>query len=103
MSPADYIDVFVHYAPGSMVRHSELFASCKALLIEEHGPDHYIPMRDFDAALKAAGFRVRQINRNGPLPRVKMVKDAAWNDPEFAAEAEASRILAEINRSCATH
>lgn len=103
MDTTDYIDVFIRPEPGSAVRYNAVFYSCVDLFREEGGetPDTAFA---FKQALRDRGYRVSQNGRrkSGIRPP-KMIRDAAWADPVFAVEAEASRILAETNRSCATH
>jgi hypothetical protein len=97
MNAADYIPVFLHYEPGSAVRYYEVFHSCADLLYEEHGPVP-TPMRDFNDALLAAGYHARKTGRSGVPGRIKIIRDAAWNDHQLAIEAEARRNIREAKK-----
>ncbi|WP_392874547.1 hypothetical protein [Streptomyces sp. LN499] len=100
---ADHIGTFIHYSPGSRVRYMEVLHSCWALHAEEHPGDEPGKLTDFRRAIKARGFGLtNRSKRPGPKPPI-LILDAAWNDPALAAEAEASRILAEINRAQRTN
>jgi hypothetical protein len=97
MNAADYIPVFIHYEPGSTVRYYEVFHSCAELMHEEHGP-MATPMRDFNDALLAAGYRVRKTGRSGVPDRIQIIRDAAWNDHQLAIEAEARRNIHDAKK-----
>lgn len=97
-SAADYIPVFISPAPGSSVRFHELFTACVALYREEGGTE-YTRMVPFTEAVTAVGYRVVG-HRAG---RVTTIRDAAWNDPALAAEAEAARIAANAQRTNSTN
>ncbi|MBT2390373.1 hypothetical protein J7E87_13280 [Streptomyces sp. ISL-1] len=91
----DLIPVFIHAEPGASVRLSDVSHSCRTLYSEEGGED-YTPLLNYVEALRAAGYRVVQsgARRSGKRPP-KMIRDAAWNDPTLAEEAEARRFIAE--------
>lgn len=93
---ADYIDIFVNPSPGASVRRTELYHSCKALFVEEHGTRPAPP--HFDDALRARGYTLVHGGRIGGR-RVRWVCGAAWNDSELAAEAEFNRLTADANRA----
>ena len=94
------IPVFVHADsdPRAYVLFGELVHSCLALAAEE-GTTAHTPMLDFERALNAAGYRIRNGHKVDGKRTPKRVWGCRWNSPDLAAEARANRLAASAQRN----
>jgi hypothetical protein len=80
---ATYAPIFIRPEPDSRIPLYDVYQACRLTYAEDSGSDDFMPISVFRRALLDAGYVVKR-NRGKP----PTIRGVAYNDPEFAAEAE---------------